>query len=245
MTLLKSNRDLITQQQVFTTSKLRLGLEDSSWDAFFMIELQNALRKLKTPSVTEVRQIEIELCNKQIALPIGFQELLGVCFPDQVTYEDDEDSEGFDTQQVIPRLYVSRGVMSACGFSCACIDDFMRLESGYLYVNLPDQSAVITYLGYRLSEDGTAIMLYDTYEDCLASYLCHMFLLANPTFFGDIYATMKMSDTYYQKYIAAKNGLRGAEQRQQFVNERPLIDQVFNRVHINNFESYFGLGGIV
>lgn len=234
---LYSNCDLIDASQVIATAKMRIGLDTNQHDLWFEVELENTLKKFGSLGTVTVLTRPVTIEDRKIKLPRGIRRFIGIrhdfCLdPNTVT------STG---QPNVPVYLFTRGFL--LGYNdCGDFYDYYTLKDGYIHLRTSDFDGLdvtLCYEGYNTDDNGN-IRFYDVYESALAWYLCHLFTLVEPYYYGnDPYLTERKSNAFLKKYQAEKAKIRGDEQRTQWKNDRIKMDLIQDKVQISDYRLYW------
>lgn len=221
---------------------MKLGISGTDQELWFGVELDHVLRKFNSPSTLQPIVQKVDVCDRKFKIPKGMFQMKGIRL--KLNDEENEDSsEGQVTQPAyIPLIFYSSTFPYFA--SQYCMESVLTISNGYGHLNISCSDEVeccfISYIGYHQDDHGN-ILIYENYENCLASYLCYMFLLQNPHYYTEAWVTKEIRTEYYQTYLAEKKFIKGSEKKIEFDQERLKLALTLDRIKINNFSNSYNI----
>lgn len=212
--------DTISIDQMVSSVKIDLGMMDNpSYDILLEKWINEGCRHLSAVSLFVKKPLIIEVAagEKEICLPSGFKNLLGVRWVGNVKYTNSAGDE-VTQKSCMPVLIADKRFLSDCG----CTDIYTVEDSvnsltivgnKMILGQAPeiDSKLEISYIGFYKDNEDMLIILAD-YERALSAYARMKFLQAYPEAKGqytsmllNLAAREWMNQKRWVKGVAAKN----------------------------------------
>lgn len=219
---------------VIARTKMQLRLVNTTeWDPFFEVVIEEGLRSMAPLSMYKKQQCNVELVNRQAALPKGFYKLLGIRYQAPIV--------GTTNTQCQPALYVDKKFMSDCGCSTdSFTGDLFDCNQGFQIIknfihwnsSIEDTTIQLAYFGMNLNANGR-IVIYEDYERALTAYACYKYTQSWPDKYPQ---SLRME--YNSEWVNQRGKIRGEDVAFHFSADKREIQNIFNALAASDWLNY-------
>lgn len=231
--------DTITYDQVIGYTKQELGITNTTdHDALLEIKINEAVRHIDNLRQTKLLNCILDITDNRIALPKGFQQLLGLRFCELASTEDN--AVPSTTYMFRDLWYFDYKYLNMCDINPSdlkkwnaedYINTFKIVENKYIVFNFNAaenySKAQIAFKGVNTDTNGKFV-IYADYERAVVNYAAYQFALRFP----ELYSSAFLSDKR-ETWKAQKAWLKGRDQERAWSDNKAEMQKVIHTMFID------------
>jgi hypothetical protein len=205
----------ITHEQIVSSVKQQLRIENTDWDIYFLKLVNEGIGLLDTLSNYTHREECLEICDKSVELPCGYQNLIAFRY-------------GNEAGQCVKGIYAELPYINYCGcgtYNWATTAQNWRAAAvidGDCLVFHQDPLADYVYMAFEgLNVDENGLMVcYQRYEPCIVAYVLWQYYSSIENFAA--------ADRQEKRYKDQKRFIKANDQQLRFRKTKAQIAEWIN-----------------